>query len=748
MIRTNSAARLLSIIPVLFLLLLSAATAQEKERYANLRDALTSGGQLSGSGGPSNVVWIDGGDRYSYSTTNPDTRTPEIRAYDPASDTDELIFSAADHTFPGSDDPFRYRSFQWSKDFRFLVFQTNFNPVYRFSGVSDYYYYSIEDESFQLVAEDAFTAELSPDGQKIAYERGGNLFVFDLNSEEETQLTFDAEERIFNGRFGWVYEEEFGKAQAWSWSHDSRYIAYWQTDEREVELFRSTDYEGTYPEYVEIPYPKVGTKNPSVRIGVVNVDSADQTWMDLDTGDGYIPRIYWTSQPGKLAIVHFNRPQTHLKLFFHDVNSGEGNMVMEEKSGHGWIDVFDFFAGIDDLFFFPDDRDEFLWVSDRDGWSHIYRYNYEGELLNRVTDGEWEVTNVFAVDSGNERIFYLSTETSALERHLYSVKFNGKRKQKLTTIPGRHSISMGPNGKYYIDRYSNTETPLQVELWTSGKGGNMLKKLEDNQSVTDFINKHVYAPRELFSFTTSDGQELDGYLIKPVDFDPEKEYPLMLNIYGGPGAQGVYNQFESSNWTQYLAQEGYVIANVNNRGSGGYGREFEKVVYKNLGKWEANDFAETAKFLAGYPWVDGDRMAIRGHSYGGYMSAMTMVLEPGVFKAAIAGAPVTDWRLYDTIYTERYMGLLEENEDGYKVSSVTAHADSLQGQLLVAHASMDENVHIQNTMQMLTAFTNAGKDVDLRIYPPGTHGVAYNLNSFILLHDTYTRFLDSHIGNK
>ncbi len=748
MIRTLSATRLLTILSVVFLLLSSSSIAQEKERYSNLRDALTSGGQLSGSNGPSNVIWIDGGDRYSYSTTNPDTRTPEIRVYDPETDTDELIFSAADHTFPDSDDTFRYRSFQWSKDFRFLVFQTNFNPVYRFSGVSDYYYYSIEDETFQLVAEDAYTAELSPDGQKIAYERGGNLYAYDLNKEVETQLTFDAEEKIFNGRFGWVYEEEFGKAQAWNWSHDSRYIAYWQTDEREVELFRSTDYEGTYPKYVEIPYPKVGTENPTVKIGVVDVESLDQNWMDVDLGDGYVPRIYWTSEPGKLAIVHFNRPQTHLKLFFHDVTSGVGNLIMEEISDHGWIDVFDFFAGIDDLFFFPNDRDEFLWVSDRDGWSHIYRYNYEGELLNRVTNGEWEVTNVFAVDSRNERIFYLSTEVSPLERHLYSIKFNGKRKQQLSAEPGRHSVSMGPNGKYYIDRYSNVETPLQVELWRSNNGGNMLKKLEDNQSVTDFINEHTYAPRELFSFTTSDGQELDGYLIKPVDFDPGKEYPLMLNIYGGPGAQGVYNQFETSNWLQFLAQEGYVIANVNNRGSGGYGRDFEKIVYKNLGEWEANDFAETAKFLADYPWIDSDRMAIRGHSYGGYMSALTMVLKPGVFKTAIAGAPVTDWRLYDTIYTERYMGLLEENEDGYIESSVMAHADSLQGHLLVVHASMDENVHIQNTMQMLTAFTNAGKDLDLRIYPPGTHGVAFNMNSFILLYDTYTRYLDLHIGNQ
>jgi len=731
---------------LLIIFIFSTVTqAQEKTRYQSVQDALTSSGQLAGSNGPSNVVWIDGGDRYSYSTTNPDTRTREIRAYDPETDTDELIFSAADHTFPGSDETFSYRSFQWSRDFRFLVFQTNFTPLYRYSGTSDYYYYSLEDETFELVAENAFTAELSPDGQKVGYESDGNLFIYNLNTGETTQLTSDAEDQLFNGRFGWVYEEEFGKVQAWHWSHDSNYIAYWQTDERDVKLFVSTDYEGTYPEYVEIPYPKVGSENPSVKIGVISIESGDQQWMDLDIGEGYIPRMYWTSIPGQLGIVHFNRPQTHLKLFFHDVESGEGRLVMEEKSDKGWIDVFDFFAGIDDLFFFPEDREEFLWVSDRDGWSHIYRYDYDGELLNMVTEGEWEVTNVFAVDSGNNRIFYESTETTPLERHLYSVKFNGKNKQKITEEPGRHSITMGPNGKYYIDRYSNVDTPTQVELWTTEKGGKMIKKLEANEGVSEYTREHVYAPRELFSFTTSDGQKLDGYMIKPIDFDPEKEYPLVLTIYGGPGSQGVYNQFETSGWTQYLAQEGYVIANVNNRGSGGYGRNFEKIVYKNLGEWEAKDFTETALHLAENSWIDKDRMAIRGHSYGGYMSSMTMVLHPDVFKAGIAGAPLTDWRLYDTIYAERYMGLLEDNEEGYINSSVMAHADSLNGHLFVAHSSMDENVHVQNTMQMITAFINAGKDVDLRIYPPGAHGVAYNMQSFILLYETYTKYLNRHL---
>lgn len=724
------------------------SVAQEKQQYQNLRQALFSAGQLSGERGPANVTWIEGGKRYSYMETNPVERTTEIRVYEPATGEDELIFDTADFTFPGSNERFEFRSFQWSDDFRYLVFQTNFQPIYRYSGTSDYYYYSLEDESLELIAGAAFTAELSPDGQKVGYHRDGELYVFDLNEGEETQLTFDSEENLFNGRFGWVYEEEFGKVQAWSWSPDSRYIAYWQTDERHVERFVSTDYAGKYPEYTDIPYPKVGADNPDVRIGTVDIENAQNQWMDIDIDDDLIPRIYWTRNHAQLAVVHFNRQQTHLKLFFHDVRDGTGNLVMEEKSEDGWIDVSDFFAGVDDYFFFPDDREEFLWISDRDGYKHLYRYSYDGELINQVTQGDWQVTNVLAINSADDRIYYVSTEESPLERHLYSIGFDGSDKIRYSEEAGTHSINMAPDGRYYLDTWSNTETPVQVELRTTENGGEMLKKLVDNEAVVSFTEQNVYAPRELFSFTTSDGQELDGYIIKPIDFDPANTYPLLLTIYGGPGSQGVYNQFETGSWPQYLAQEGYVIANVNNRGSGGYGKEFEKVVYKNLGEIEAHDFAETAKWLASKEWIDGSRMAIRGHSYGGYMAALTMVLQPDVFDVGIAGAPVSDWRLYDSIYTERYMGLLAENEESYEQGSVMAHAGQLEGKLLVAHSSMDENVHIQNTMQMLTAFTNAGKDVDLRIYPPGAHGVSYNQQSYVLLYQVYTDYLNRHLNKE
>ena len=713
--------------------------AQQKE-YADVREALFSGDKLSGDSGPASVNWIDKGDRFSYIDSK--NGTPEIRSFNPKTQKDELIFKAEGVKFPDQDKNFEYTSFQWSKDSKYILFQTNFRPVWRRSGISDFYFYSVAEKTLKLVAKDAQTAEISPDGTKVGYERGGNLFVFDFNTQKETQLTFDAEEYFYNGRFGWAYEEEFGLAQAWVWSPDSRYIAFWQSDERDVPIFQMTDYSGQHAEYVNVPYPKVGDTNPSVRIGVIDIAARHNQWMDVNLNGGYIPRIYWTSTPGQLAIVHLNRKQNHLKLFFGDVKTGQGKLIMEEQS-EAWIDVFDFFAGIMHLFFFPEDKEEFLWISDRDGWSHIYRYDYDGNIINQVTNGEWEVTRVEAVDSKNNTIYYTSTEVSPLERHLYAINFNGKDKKKLTREPGRHLLDVAPNGKYYIDSYSNINTPRQVELWTVK--GQMLKKFEDNKTVKEFIGEHFYSPKELISFTTSDGQKLDAYIIKPKDFDPEKAYPLVLNIYGGPGAQSVYNEFATSAWEQYLAQQGYVIASVNNRGSGGYGSKFEKVVYRNLGEWESKDFVETAKYLASQQWVDGDRMSIRGHSYGGYMSSYTMLNYPDVFKVSLVGAPVTDWRLYDSIYAERYMDLLGDNKEGYEKSAATAAAGNLQGRMFIAHSAMDENVHMQNTMQLVKALIDNGKDADLRIYPPGAHGVTYNGPSYVLLYTQYVDYLNEHL---
>jgi dipeptidyl-peptidase-4 len=728
-----------NLIWVLLLFIAVQGYAQDKKKFASLQEALQAGGRLTGNFGPRSVNWIEGGEKYSYIESG-----GVIKTFSPKDGKEEVFFKSEGMKFPDSDKAFNYGSFQWSKDSKYLLFQSNFRPVWRRSGISDYYFYDVANKTLQLAAKDAQTAELSPDGSKIGYEKGGNLYIYDFASKKETQLTDDAQENVWNGRFGWVYEEEFGLAQAWEWSPDSKFIAFWQTDEREVPIFQMTDYSGQADTYEKLPYPKVGNKNPLVKIGIIDIAQNKREWVKVDLADGYIPRIYWTSVSGQLAVMHLNRKQNHMKLFFSNAQNGEAKLIMEETS-KAWIDVFDFFAGIMHYAFFPKETQEFFWISERDGFAHIYRYDYKGKLLGQVTKGSWEVVFVHSVDAKNKKIYYTSTEVSPLERHLYEIGFDGKNKKKLTQVAGRHNIDFSPNGKYFLDRYSNVTTPTQVELWETGKKPKMLKKVVDNASVTEYLSQNAYSPRELTSFTNSDGVKIDLYVVKPTDFNPNQKYPLLVNIYGGPGAQGVYNEFGRDGWEQYLAQQGYVIINVNNRGSGGYGYAFEKIVYEQLGKYESKDFAEAAQFMVKQGYVDANKIAIRGHSYGGYMSSFTILNYPDIFKVAIVAAPVTDWRLYDSAYAERYMGLLPENDAKYVASASTTYAKNLKGKMLLVHSAMDENVHIKHTFQLVKSLIDAGKDVDLRIYPPGNHGVAYSPQSRLLLFQQYTDYLNKNL---
>ena len=721
------------------------AAAQEKRTYQSLQHALFSSGQLIGDRGAKNVQWINNGDRYSYLERNLQHFAPEIRIHDLISGEDSLLFHPAEYTFPHTSMPFYFEDYRWSNDGTGILFQTNFSLAYRYSGTSDYYYFDVNSEEITHITHSAFNAELSPDGTKVGYHKNGEMFIYDLKTGSEKQLTNSAEEHLYNGRYGWVYEEEFKMSQAWKWSHDSRHIAYWQTDERDVEQLISTDYEGVYPEYSTVPYPKPGSNNPSVKIGILDIETEENQWIDLDGKNGLIPRIYWTANRGELAVVWMNREQNHLKLYFYDANLQKKRLVLEERAEDGWIDIYSFFSDADDYLFFPNDREDFFWISDRSGFNHIYRYSYDGDVLSQITEGDWEVSKIFTINTETETIFYESTEKNPLERHLYSIRFDGSEKIRYSKNPGRHEFQVSPDGKYYFDRWSNTQTPHKTELRSTNNNGELIKTVADNAAVKSYLEQYTYQPRELFTFTSANGTKLDGYLIRPYNFDPEKTYPLVLMIYGGPGHQGVFNEFETSTWVQYLAQQGYIIANINNRGSSGYGRDFKKSVHNQLGVLEAEDYAATARYLSQRSWIDENRIAIRGHSYGGFMAALSAVLHPTVFKVSLAGAPVTDWRLYNSIYSERHMGLPEENKENYDYSSVMKHAGKLRAKMLVTHASMDKTVHIQNTMQMITAFTDAGKDVDLRIFPKGKHGVAYNEQSHLLLYKFYTEYLERYL---
>ncbi len=726
------------------LLLAAPLVAQQpatvaKQRFATVEEALMASGMLAGRPGPTSVNWLSGGRAFSFTRANPQTRAREVRRYDPNTLQDELLFDNRVLTLPGTTEPLDYQSFQWAPDSRHIMFQANFRPIYRRSGLSDFYLYDVQTKQLRLAAKDARTAELAPSGALVGFERGGNMYVYDLAASKERALTSEGNDSVFNGVHDWVYEEEYGEAQAWKWSPDSRWIAFWQTDERGVPFVQLTNYEGHHPSYVRINYPKVGDHNPQVKIGVVDVQTGTRRWLETGNAeDYYVPRIYWTSDPNTLAVVTQNRPENLVRLYFFDVSTGKGRLVMEERS-KTWIDVYDFFAGVNDFFTFPAGVREFFWLSDRDGYQHVYRYGYDGKLLGQVTKGPYTVTHVEAVDPATKTLYYVSTEASPLQRQLYAIRFDGSGKRRLTQTPGTHNIDMAPNGAFYIDSWSSTAQPRQVELWNSA--GKKLATLESNPQTTTWLQTHVYSPQENFSFTTTDGVKLDGSMVRPPDMatDGSKKYPVLVSIYGGPGSQQVYDSWSSNGWEQWLAQQGYIVVGLNNRGSGNYGRDFMKQVYGDLGHWESHDFAEVARYLAKQPYVDGAHIGIQGTSYGGYSTVYTVLKYPEVFALGIANSPVTDWSLYDTIYTERYMGLLETAADSarYKSASTLPMAGNLKAHLLLIHSAMDENVHPQNTMQLLTALTAANKDAELRFFPPGAHGAAYDRQSYFLIVKDY-----------
>lgn len=724
----------------LLLILITLSVTAQKKRYTSLQEAMFAGMSLRGDRGPSGVEWIENSDQYSF--TRSEQRTQQIWTYDIKTEAELMVFSEGDFTFPDSEEAFKYRSFQWTRDYQYLLFQCNFERIWRNSGNADYYLYSLKDKSLKSITEGAFTAEVSPDGKKVGYGKDGDLFTFDLETGKHTQLTTDGADKYYNGRFGWANEEEFGLVQAWEWSNDSKYIAFWQSDEREVPVYKLTDFSGQHPEYMEIPYPKVGDNPPVERLGIINTENGEKEWLNFDPEGGYMPRIYWTSRENTLAVVWMNRAQDHLKLYLFDVVSGKKTMILEEKDD-AWLDIFDFFAGEMHLFNFPEDMETFFWISDRDAYSHIYQYDYEGNVLGQVTSGAYDVVGIKAINPDRKTLYYLSCEVSPMDRKLYSVKFNGKGKKQLTTTPGNHRVNVAPEGNYFIDSYSDTKTPSTVDLREGN--GKLIKNLAGHDRATAFLESHEYVHRELFSFVTSDGQKIDGYMIRPMNFDPQKSYPLLLAVYGGPGSQGVYNSFETSGWNQYLAQQGYVVANINNRGNGGYGSDFEKIVHKQLGKWETNDFAEAAEFLAKESWVDRERIGIMGHSFGGFSAGMSLLLHPDVFKAGIVTAAISDHRNYDCVLTEKYMGLLDGNEEGYKNSSMVALAGNLEGKMMLVHSLLDDNVHPQNTFQLAKAMIDNGKSIDLKIYPPGTHGVAYDMKSRIFLYSEYLNWLNENL---
>jgi len=631
-----------------------------------------------------------------------------------------------------------FSSYSFNADESKALIATDVESIYRRSSKGIFYVVDMASGQKQQLmdGEKISYATLSPDNNKVAFVKENNLYMADLISNKLTQVTTDGEwNKVINGSADWVYEEEFSMAQAFKWSSDGKKIAFLRFDESQVPEYNMQLWGSLYPKDYKFKYPKAGEKNSTVSIHVYDLASGKTQKVDVGTEtDIYLPRIYWTKDANTLAFIRLNRLQNQLDLFHADATTGASKLIISETS-KTYVDL----EYNDDLQYLSDGK-TFIRTSEQDGFKHIYHHNLDGTLIRQITAGNWEVSAMVGVDEKAKKLYYLSTEASPLERNFYVINLDGKGKKVLSPAKGTHTVNMSPDRKFYIDYYSTADTPVTVSLHDSS--GKEIKMLEDNTVLRDRLAGLALGEKEFLSFPTVDGTSLNGYILKPADFDPNKKYPLLMYVYGGPGSQNVLNAWGGLRdfWHQQLAAEGYIIACIDNRGTGGRGRDFKHSTYANLGKLETIDQIEGAKHFAKMPFVDPARIGIWGWSYGGYMSSLALMIGNDVFKTAIAVAPVTTWRYYDTIYTERYLQTPQLNAAGYDNNSPINHVNQLRGNFLLIHGTGDDNVHFQNSVDLVNALITADKQFETFYYPNKNHGI-YGGNTTWHLYTQMTDFL-------
>ena len=674
---------------------------------------------------------MNNGKQYTILNFNRSPRSSSLDKYDYETLEKVETIVASSETVP------YFSSYSFSDDESKVLLATEVEPIFRRSRLGIYYVYDIATKGIVKISETKIQEPtLSPDGSKVAYVSDNNLYILDLSSKSVQQVTTDGHKgTIINGVTDWVYEEEFSFVRAFEWNSNGTKIAFLRFDESDVPNF-SMDVYGTnlYPYQYEFKYPKAGENNSVVTLHMFDVASGTISHVDLND-PYYIPRIKWMNSPDHLSVQTLNRHQDDLKLFDVRATDNSVSLLLEEKD-NAYVDIDD------DLTFLADDS--FIWTSEGDGYNHLYLYGKDGKLKNQITQGPWEVTRYYGYDKKNNRIFYQSVENGSINRDVYSISTNGKKKKRLSTKVGTNSAAFSTNYTYYINTFSNATTPYEFTLHKASDG-KLVKAIKDNSALLEKLDGYEMSPKE-FSTININGYDLNMWMIKPADFDPNKKYPLFMFQYSGPGSQSVSNSWISSNdyWHEMLASEGYIVACVDGRGTGLKGRDFKKLTQKELGKYEVEDQIAAAKKLSGLPYIDENRTGIWGWSYGGFMSTNCILKGNDVFEMAIAVAPVTSWRFYDTIYTERYMQTPQENASGYDDNSPFNYPEMLKGKYLLVHGSGDDNVHVQNTMRMIEALVQANKQFDWAIYPDKNHGI-YGGNTRLHLFTKLTNFVKENL---
>ncbi len=639
-------------------------------------------------------------------------------------------------------------NYSFSKNEDKLLIYTDKEEIYRHSFTANYWVYDFKNEKLIKVSENGKqrNASLSPSGNKVAFVRDNNIFIKDLRNSEEKKITKDGEfNKIINGVPDWVYEEEFGFSKAFEWSPDEKNLAYIKFDESDVKEYTIVKYAGEEPhnsEYELYPglytykYPKAGEDNSIVSVHIFNLETGKTIEADIgEETDIYIPRIRWNNDGSKLGILRVNRLQNHCELLYANPDNGKTEVIISEKNDYYIEDKFY------DNILFLEDNEHIILMSERDGYRHLYLYNINGDLQKQLTEGNYDVTKYYGFDANDKRVYYQAAEKSSIRRNVYSIKINGRRKKQLTDLKGVNDAEFSKNFDYCINTFSNVNTPYYVTLEKTNR--RQIKVLKDNKNIKEKLENYNLLNKVFFKIKTSDNVELNAYRITPPDFDSTKKYAAVVVQYSGPSSQRVIDRWRFD-WEFYLAQQGFVVIGVDTRGTGGKGEEFRKVTYKELGKYETLDLVETAKYIGALPYIDKERIGIWGWSYGGFMVLNAMTKGNGVYNTGIAVAPVTNWRYYDNIYTERFMRKPQDNPEGYDDNSPLNFVDSFEGNLLLAFGTADDNVHPQNSYEFIERMVQNNKQFRVFPYVNRNHSI-YGGNTSIHLYTMKYNFLKENL---
>ncbi len=655
------------------------------------------------------------------------------------------------------DEGLRFSSYEFSPNEKKLLLATDEEPIYRRSSKANYYAYDIPGNTLKPITDfqkgKQQLAAFSPTENKVAFVRENDVYISDLDAGKETQITTDGKwGSIINGAVDWVYEEEFGFARGFYWSPKGSQIAYYKFDESEVKEFNLSYYEELYPRQYDFKYPKAGEKNAEVRVFVYSLGSKKSVEVALNAEkDQYIPRIKWSANDTELAIIRMTRLQNELEILLASTDTDESPFAVRPI----YTEQSETYIDINDNLIFLDDQKHFIWNSEKDGYNHLYIYDLDGKEIAQLTRGNWEVVDFYGVSQA-QKMVYFSAALDPLAHEICGIGYDKALRGKKAAADNRNQlVKLTSNGEmnkadfsesfdYFINTTSNANRPAVISLFNSS--GKKLRVLEDNKELATKIEGLDIAPKEFGTFKTTGGIPLNYWMIKPADFDPAKTYPLMFMVYGGPGHNTVVNSWDGSNyfWHQMLAQQGHILVSVDPRGTMYRGRDFKHSTYMQNGKLEIEDLINAAKHFGAETYVDQNRIGIMGWSYGGYMSSLAMTKGADYFQLGIAVAPVTNWRYYDSIYTERFFRTPQENAPGYDDNSPINYVERLKGKYLLVHGSTDDNVHLQNTMEMVKALVAADKQFDLFIYPNKNHGI-YGGNTRFHLYTMMTDFITKNL---